>query len=80
MEASLRLDAVGSAGFGMSRSKLKEMIEGGEVMVNWKETKSAAYTVKAGDLVTVRGKGRLEITEVQTTAKERYRVKMTKFV
>jgi len=56
------------------------MIEGGEVLVNWKETKSAAYTVKQGDLVTVRGKGRLEIHEIQVTAKERYRVKMTKFV
>lgn len=39
VEASMRLDAVASAGMGMSRGKLKDMIEGGDVLVNWKEVR-----------------------------------------
>jgi len=40
VEASLRLDAIASAGFGMSRSKMTDLIDGGDVRVNWKETTS----------------------------------------
>lgn len=32
----MRLDAVASAGFSMSRSKMGELIDGGDVKVNWK--------------------------------------------
>lgn len=39
VEASMRLDAVASAGMGMSRGKVKDMIEGGDVLVNWKEVR-----------------------------------------
>jgi len=56
------------------------MIEGGDVLVNWKEMKSANSLLKGGDIVTIRGKGRLEVTEVETTSKGKFRVKMTKFV
>lgn len=35
----MRLDAVASAGMGMSRGKVKDMIEGGDVLVNWKEVR-----------------------------------------
>lgn len=40
---------------------------------------SANAQLKEGDIVTVRGKGRLEINAVEKTAKEKFRVKMTKF-
>ena len=40
---------------------------------------SANAQLKEGDMVTIRGKGRLEITLVEKTAKEKFRVKMTKF-
>ncbi|NJN57919.1 MAG: photosystem II S4 domain protein [Leptolyngbyaceae cyanobacterium SL_5_9] len=80
VEASLRLDAVASAGFGMSRSKMAEMISGGDVRVNWKEVTQPSHQIKSGDLVAIRGKGRLEIGEVAVTKKERYRVQLTRFV
>jgi photosystem II S4 domain protein len=80
VEASLRLDAVASAGFGMSRSKMAEMISGGDVRVNWKEVTQPSHQLKSGDLVAIRGKGRLEIGEVAVTKKERYRVQLTRFV
>ncbi len=56
------------------------MIEGGDVLVNWKETKSANKDLKQGDIVTIRGKGRLEVNEVETTSKGKFRVRMTKLV
>jgi len=80
VEASLRLDAVASAGFGMSRSKMADLITSGDVRVNWKEITQASHSLKAGDLVAIRGKGRLEIGEVMVTKKDRYRVQLTRLV
>ncbi len=79
-EASLRLDAVASAGFGMSRSKMAEMITGGDVRVNWKDITSASYAIKTGDLIAIRGKGRVEIGEVMVTKKDRYRINLTRLM
>lgn len=80
VEASLRLDAVASAGFGMSRSKMVDLITAGDVRVNWKDTNSASYQLKAGDLVAIRGKGRLEIGDIAVTKKERYRIQLTRLM
>jgi photosystem II S4 domain protein len=80
VEASMRLDAVASAGFGMSRSKMADLINGGDVRVNWKEVTQSSHALKTGDLVAIRGKGRLEIGEVMVTKKDRYRVQLTRFV
>ena len=79
VEASMRLDAIASAGFGMSRSKMAGLITAGDVRVNWKETSQPSYTVKSGDLVAIRGKGRLSIGETMITKKDRYRVQLTRF-
>jgi len=80
VEASMRLDAIASAGFGMSRSKMVDLINTGDVRVNWKDTKQASHLLKSGDLVAIRGKGRLEIGEVAVTKKERFRVQLTRFM
>ena len=80
VEASLRLDAIASAGFGMSRSKMADLIEAGDVRVNWKDTTQASTQVKSGDLIAIRGKGRLEVGEVAVTKKDRYRVQLTRYV
>ena len=75
-----RLDAIASAGFGMSRSKMVDMINAGDVRVNWKEVTSSSYQVKPGDLIAIRGKGRLEIGEVSVTKKQSYRLGLTRFM
>jgi photosystem II S4 domain protein len=79
VEASMRLDAVASAGFGMSRSKMADMITSGDVRVNWKTITQSSHALKAGDLVAIRGKGRLEIGEVAVTKKDRYRIALTRY-
>lgn len=80
VEASLRLDAIASAGFGMSRSKMADLITSGDVRVNWKDVTSASHIVKSGDLIAIRGKGRLEVGEVAITKKDRYRVQLTRYM
>ncbi|NER23739.1 MAG: photosystem II S4 domain protein [Symploca sp. SIO1C2] len=80
VEASMRLDAIASAGFGTSRNKMVELINGGDVRVNWKEITQASHLVKSGDLIAIRGKGRVEVGEVNVTKKERYRVQLTRFI
>ncbi len=79
VEASMRLDAIASAGFGMSRSKMADAIAAKDVRVNWKEVTQASYNVKSGDLISVRGKGRLEVGEVSLTKKQRYRVELVRY-
>lgn len=46
VEPSLRLDAVASAGFGLSRSKMSKVIDGGNVLVNWAEMTNCAYKLQ----------------------------------
>lgn len=79
VEASLRLDAIASAGFGVSRSKMAETIGASGVRVNWKPVTQPSYNVKSGDLISIRGKGRLEVGEVNITKKQRYRVHLVRY-
>lgn len=80
VEASMRLDAVASAGLKVSRSKLAAMVRSGGVSVNYREITSPARTLKSGDVVSVRGVGKLEIVDCTTTSKGRFRVDMKRFI
>jgi photosystem II S4 domain protein len=68
--ASLRLDAVASAGFAMSRSKLTPAIRANQVKLNWQSVTSASASVKAGDVISLAGRGRLEVAEVLGESKK----------
>lgn len=80
VEASLRVDALASAGFKISRSKLVDLISAGDVRVNWKEVTKNGFTVKSGDIISVHQKGRLEIGEISTTKKGRYAVNLLRYL
>ncbi len=79
VEASLRLDALGSAGFGLSRAKMVDWIKQGEVRVNWQTITQPSYALKTGDALVIRGKGRVVVGEISLTKKDRYRVNLTRF-
>lgn len=68
--ASLRLDAVGAAGFGISRSKMAQAVEDERTEVNWQPAKSPSQTVKVGDIISIRGRGRIEIKEETGTSRK----------
>jgi len=80
VEASMRLDAVASAAFRMSRSKMADAIAQGNVRVNWTPITQASHLLKEGDLIAVQGKGRAEIGEVSITKKQRYRIQLTRYL
>lgn len=61
--ASLRIDAVGAAGFGISRNKMVQYIKDGRTEINWQAVKGTSQTVKMGDIISIRGRGRIEIKE-----------------
>ncbi len=62
--ASLRLDAVASAGFGLSRSKLVQAVRAGQVKLNWQSVKNPDAPVKEGDCLSLAGRGRLEVAAI----------------
>ncbi len=61
--ASMRLDAVASAGFGDSRSKIARDIKNGRVKLNWKTEENPSSGVEIGDLISIRKRGRVEVVE-----------------
>ncbi|KYZ77233.1 RNA-binding protein [Anaerosporomusa subterranea] len=62
--ASMRLDVIAAAGFGVSRSKMASDIAADKLKVNWQEAKNSAQNVKQGDIISMRGRGRVEISEI----------------
>lgn len=68
--ASLRVDAIAAAGFGFSRSRAATDIENEKLKLNWQTVRSASQTVKEGDVLSLRGRGRLEVAEVRGQTKK----------
>lgn len=62
--ASMRVDAVAGLGFGLSRSRIAPLIKGEQVKVNYQVINQPSKNVKAGDLISLAGKGRVEVVEV----------------
>lgn len=80
VEASKRLDAIASAGFRMSRSKMNELIKSGDVRLNWRQCCKPSTEVNEGDMIAVHGKGRLELGAFQETKKGKFVIEMKRFV
>ena len=78
VEASLRLDAVASAGFRSPRSAAASAARAGELKLNYGEAKPSA-SVAAGDLLSWRGKGRVKVTGVELTKKGKFAVECERF-
>lgn len=76
IEASSRLDALGSAGLKISRTKMVKLVEEGFVSINHKLVFSPAQNLHVNDVVTVTGFGKLTVLEAEVTQKGRYRVKL----
>ncbi len=67
--SSLRIDSVISAGFGISREKSAEFVKNECVKINHIQISSTSKSVKEGDLISVRGKGRLEVVSTNGTSR-----------
>jgi photosystem II S4 domain protein len=78
VEASLRVDAVASAGFGMSRSRMVALIRQGALLVDWRPVRSPSQEVCAGQRLQLEGRGELEISRVDPTQRGRWRIAMVR--
>lgn len=68
--ATLRLDAVLSSGFSVSRGKAADFIAGGKVSVNHRECLKSDKAVAQGDTITCRGLGKCVLTGVGGQSKK----------
>lgn len=68
--SSLRLDAVLSAAFPLSRGKAQEMIEAEKAFVNWQTVKSVSSPIKEQDIISLRGYGRVKLIEIKGKTKK----------
>jgi RNA-binding protein YlmH len=68
--ASLRLDAVLCAAFGLPRSRASELISAGVVSLNHEPCLQPAKEVAEGDTLSVRGMGRAELSEIGGTSRK----------
>uniref|UniRef100_A0A0R0H593 RNA-binding S4 domain-containing protein n=1 Tax=Glycine max TaxID=3847 RepID=A0A0R0H593_SOYBN len=69
-----------SAGFKVSRSKLVDMISNGDVRINWIHVTTKGTTLKSGDIVSVSGKGRLKIGEINSSKKGKFAVELIQYL
>lgn len=68
--ASLRLDAVAAAGYGVSRTKVAGDIAAEKAKVNWAVVTDCAFAVKEGDTISLRGRGRVEVVRIKGETKK----------
>ncbi len=60
---SMRIDVVIAKVFNMSRTEAKKYFENGKVFINWIGTEDVAKLIAEGDVITVRGLGRIKYIE-----------------
>jgi RNA-binding protein YlmH len=79
--ASMRVDAIVSEGFRLSRSKAALLIRNGRCKVNWVVVDKPDHLISEGDLISLRGFGRVRVESVDgTTRKGRTWVKLASFL
>lgn len=76
VEASCRLDAIASAGFGLSRAKVVNQIKQGRLRLNWQPVKNASRELAVGDCLQLQARGSLEVISLELTKRQRWRVEM----
>jgi RNA-binding protein YlmH len=77
--SSLRLDTVLSGIHHVSRQKSLQFIQQGYVKVNWTLIENPSFECDVGDMVSLRGYGRVKILSIEgKTKKEKWRINVGK--
>ena len=76
VEASLRIDAIASAGFGLSRSKVVNQIKAGRLRLNWQTVRQGGRELSVGDRLQLQDRGSLEVLSCEQTKRERWRIEL----
>ena len=74
---SMRLDAIISTVYNISRQRSKQLVEASKVKVNWSVNERPDYLLDLLDVVSVRGFGRIQIQGLEgKTKKEKFRLRL----
>ena len=74
---SLRLDALISGGWNLSRNESQKLVESGKVKVNWEPIERVFEDIKEGDMISVKGYGRFLLNLIEGVSKKgRKKVKL----
>ena len=76
VEASCRLDAIASAGFGLSRAKIITHVKAGRLRLNWGNVRQASRELVVGDRLQLQDRGSVEVLSLTRTKRERWRVEL----
>ena len=76
VEASCRLDAVASAGLGLSRARMVAAITAGRVRLNGRTVLRPHIELHPGDRVVLRGRGELHLQSRTLTRRQRWRLQL----
>ena len=78
---SLRLDSIAAEGFGMSRSKAADLINGGKVQLNHRFCQRTDAAVEEGSVISARGLGKFTVTKIEGVSKKgRTFVEMERYI
>ncbi|KGP92788.1 RNA-binding protein S4 [Pontibacillus chungwhensis BH030062] len=73
--SSLRLDVMVKEIYNISRQKAGLFIDKGAVKVNFRKVEDPSFTLETGDLISLRGKGRSVVKEIEgKTKKDKWRI------
>ncbi|MBM7578425.1 YlmH family RNA-binding protein [Jeotgalibacillus terrae] len=73
--SSMRLDTVIASSLNLSRQKAQLLIQGGRVKVNFRQEEKTSFELDQGDMISVRGHGRMRVGERSgLTKKEKIRL------
>ncbi len=74
---SLRLDAILSAGYNISRAKSFNYIKNSKIKVNWQPINQSSHEINEGDLMSTKGLGRMILHKIEgKSRKERIRIRI----
>ena len=70
------LDAIASAGFGLSRAKIVAHVKAGRLRLNWGNVRQPSREVSVGDRLQLQDRGCVEVLSLTRTKRERWRVEL----
>jgi len=75
--SSMRLDVIIATVLNVSRQKAQALITGKKVRVNWTERDTVAFELQEGDILSIRGSGRVKIIMTEgRTKKDKIRLQV----
>lgn len=70
ISTSMRCDCIISSVYNLSRNSANQLFDAKKVYINSRQTENKSYTIKCGDVISVRGFGKFRIKEITGETKK----------